>query len=152
MLILLQVMLAIFFFNCGVGLHFLSSFVSQVLFKMSFCSKLCTTMPKWRDVPATSALCVQARNKRQFLWGHGHARHVFHWRPEPCCSPVAHTPAGCPADLLSKGAGPTKGWPYDSDGFHHQAEASCWITSANATTVSALYLFLFSKKSNILDL
>lgn len=52
---------------------------------------------------------------------------------------MAHPPAGCPADLLSEGAGPTKGWPYDSDGIHHQAETSCWVTSANATTVSVFF-------------
>jgi len=56
---------------------------------------------------------------------------------------VAHPPAGCPAGLLPEGAGPTEGWPYDSDGIHHQAEASCWITSANATTVSVLFVFKF---------
>lgn len=54
---------------------------------------------------------------------------------------MAHTPAGCPAVLLSEGAGPTKGWPYDSDGIHNQAEASCWVNSANATTVSAFFVF-----------
>jgi len=54
---------------------------------------------------------------------------------------VAHTPAGCSADLLSEGAGPTEGWPYGSDGLHHQAEASCWVTSANATTVSVFFAF-----------
>lgn len=52
---------------------------------------------------------------------------------------MAHTPAGCPADLLSEGAGPTKGQPYGSDGIHNQAEASCWVNSANATTVSVFF-------------